>query len=93
VLEPYLFSEEKKKVEPPADVVVDGDIVRAHVSAPAECPHYLKGQCSFGEKCKFKHTGNVVQDNIRCATLRRHRSVRTVTNASISMSSNRLESL
>lgn len=65
VLEPPLFSEELPKLKPPADVVVDGDIVRASV-ATAVCPHYMKGQCSFGPKCKLSHPGNIPQTEARC---------------------------
>jgi len=65
VLEPPLFSEELPKINPPADVVVDGDIIRASV-ATAVCPHYKKGQCSFGLKCKLPHPGNIPQTEARC---------------------------
>jgi hypothetical protein len=78
-LSPPVCCEELAPCVPPADVVVDGDIVRAKAqssassSAPAaavdvktECQFYKEGKCSYGAKCKFLHVGDVAQARPCC---------------------------
>lgn len=64
----------------PADVVVDGDIVRSakHETNTRQelvpeievCKHYLNGKCTYGNKCRKAHVGDVAQAPIECHTFR-----------------------
>lgn len=47
--------EEEEKSVPPPSVVAPGA-----VADKAMCPHYVKGKCTFGNKCKFSHGDNSV---------------------------------
>jgi len=77
LLSPPVCADCTARVEPPADVVVNEDIVR--VKSPPQpprpagkvCEYYRAGKCTFGLKCRDLHEGDVVQDKAVCLDYQR----------------------